>query len=145
MAYVVYRACYTTERGTYRACLGHTRCVDLRKRWHSKKPPAWMKPRQTELNFEVLEAGLKTKEDALAAEALHSARALGRNPCCARGGLWVKPALPSGALAEAKAAAKLRSFAELFKLAADRPSGLLAKRLYRQDALRTIRDWPSSS
>ena len=67
MAYVVYRASYTTTRGTYREYLGHTRGVDLRKHWHSKKPPAWMKPRQAELSFEVLEAGLKTKEDALAA------------------------------------------------------------------------------
>ena len=68
--------------------------MDVRKHWHSKKPPAWMKPRKTALNFEVVEVGLNTKEDALAAEALHSARALAREPDRARGGPWVKPTLP---------------------------------------------------
>ena len=72
--------------------------MDVRKHWHSKKPPAWMKPRKTALNFEVVEVGLNTKEDALAAEALHSARALAREPDRARGGPWVKPTLPEGAL-----------------------------------------------
>ena len=72
--------------------------MDVRKHWHSKKPPAWMKPLKTALNFEVVEVGLNTKEDALAAEALHSARALAREPDRARGGPWVKPTLPEGAL-----------------------------------------------
>ena len=69
MTYKVYKVSYLTSRGTYREYWGHTRCVDVRKHWHSKKPPAWMKPRKTALNFEVVEVGLNTKEDALAAEA----------------------------------------------------------------------------
>jgi len=129
MAYLVYLATYKSQRGTSRQYVGHTRCLDARKVWHRKKPPAWMKPREGELEVKTLETGLKTKGDALAAEALHAARAVTKAPGLARGGPWVKPTLPEGALAEAQAAAKLHSFAHLFKLAEENPSGLLAKHL----------------
>ena len=67
----------------------------------------------------IPEAGLRSKEDSLAAEALHSARAVTAAPELARGGPWVKPTLPDGALEEAAAAARKRSFGELFKLSED--------------------------
>ena len=129
MTYLLYLATYKTQCGTSRQYVGYTRCLDARKHWHRKKPPSWMKPREGEFKVKTLEVGLKTKGDALAAEALHAARAVTRAPGLARGGPWVKPTLPTGALAEAQAAARLRSFAQLFKLAEENPSGLLAKHL----------------
>ena len=110
----MYLATYKTQCGTSRQYVGYTRCLDARKHWHRKKPPSWMKPGEGEFKVKTLEVGLKTKGDALAAEALHAARAVTRAPGLARGGPWVKPTLPTGALAEAQAAAWLRSFAHLF-------------------------------
>ena len=129
MAYSVYTARFKTERGTYRTHVAHTRNLNLRKHMHRKKPPAWLKPRAGEPAFSVLEEGLQTKEDALASEALHSARVLVASPELARGGPWVKPTLPDGALEEAKTAARVRSFRELFSLAQGNKKGLLWKHL----------------
>ena len=129
MAYSVYKARFKTERGTYRTHVGHTRNLNLRKHRHRKKPPAWLKPKAGEPTFSVLEEGLQTKEDALASEALHSARVLVASPELARGGPWVKPTLPDGALEEAKTAARVRSFRELFSLAQGNKKGLLWKHL----------------
>lgn len=127
--YIVYLATYMTLLGTVRQYIGHTRRIDARRHYHSTKPPAWMKPKKEELKFKTLEAGLRTKGDALAAEALHAARAIARAPGLARGGPWVKPELPVGALAEAQAASRVRSFSQLFKMAEENPAGLLAKHL----------------
>ena len=102
MAYSVYKARFKTERGTYRAHVGHTRNLNLRKHRHRKKPPAWLKPKAGEPTFSVLEEELQTKEDVPASEALHSARILVASPELARGGPWVKPTLPDGALEEAR-------------------------------------------
>ena len=129
MAYLVYEVTYRTQRGTSRRYVGHTRSPDIRRHYHRAKPPGWMKPAEVDLDFKTLEAGLKTKTDALAAEALRAARAVAKSPTLARGGPWVKPTLPDGAIAEARAAAKLRSFAQLFKLAEENTDGLLAKHL----------------
>ena len=44
--YCVYRATYTTRRGTRRAYIGYSGHLDVRKYWHKVKPPAWMKPQR---------------------------------------------------------------------------------------------------
>ena len=129
MFYVVYCATFTTLLGTVREYIGCTRALDLRRWWHERKPPAWMKPRGGELKLTVLERDLPTKEAALASEAIHAARAISRRPHQARGGPYVKPTLPLGALEEVNAVASVRSFVRLSQIAADNVGGLLWKHL----------------
>ena len=127
--YCVYRARYKTVRGTWRDYIGYTPALDLRLWWHKNKPPAWMRCRGGEIALSVLENGLVTKAEALACEALHAARAVARAPLVARGGPFVRPTLPAGALEEAVAVAKCRNFNSLFAQAEASPGSLLSKHL----------------
>ena len=129
MDYSVYRASYKTVKGTWRDYLGYTPALDLRLWWHKNKPPAWMRCRGSEITLTVVENGLATKAEALACEALHAARAVTRSPLVARGGPWVRPTLPEGALEEAAAVAKCSSFGALFAQAKATPGSLLSKHL----------------
>ena len=132
MDYSVYRASYKTVKGTWRDYLGYTPALDLRLWWHKNKPPAWMRCRGSEITLTVVENGLATKAEALACEALHAARAVTRSPLVARGGPWVRPTPPEGALEEAAAVAKCSSFGALFAqakatpLSPERPRGAIA-------------------
>ena len=109
--------------------IGYTRCLDLRRWWHERKPPAWMKPRGGDFQLAVVERDLPSKEAALASEALHAARAIAAQPGQARGGPWVRPTLPAGALAEARAASAVRVGASLARVAGEFQGGLLWKHL----------------
>ena len=44
MVYIVYKARYKTLKGTWREYVGHTRNLCVRRHWHERKPPTWMKP-----------------------------------------------------------------------------------------------------
>ena len=83
----VYQAAYTTGAGSRRRYIGFTRDVNLRKAWHKKKPPAWMKPRVgNKLEFTVLESSIPSRELARAAEAIWAARKIQEKPLLTRGG-----------------------------------------------------------
>ena len=129
--YLVYCARYKTKEGTLRRYYGHTKCMNLRRMWHRRKPPAWMKPMpdDSDVTIDIVEAGLPSREDALASEALHSARAMVSDPDGVRGGPWVKPTLPHGALAEVQAVAPIRCFRRLWEVAEAMKGGLLWKHL----------------
>ena len=89
--YTVYKVSYVTSAGSARSYIGYTGNVSARRAWHEKQPPAWMKPRKgAVLEFVCLETGIQTKECARAAEALHAARAISKDPLLVRGGPWVK-------------------------------------------------------
>ena len=71
--------------------------------------------------YEVLEKGLGTKGEALAAEALWAARRILKNPHTARGGPWSKPTLSAEMLDEVQEVAPLRSWLSLEAVAAVTP------------------------
>lgn len=127
----MYKATYKTQRGSLRSYIGYTGNVDVRRWWHSKKPPAWMKPEEGEaVKFEVLEADIKSKPVALAAEALHAARAIDQAPKLVRGGPWVKPTLAEGWEEEVQAVARMRSYMVMKEFAQTRPCGNLSQHLH---------------
>ena len=71
--YCVYRAIYTTRRGTRRAYIGYSGNVDVRTYWHKVRPPSWMKPKRNDtLHLVILEAGIQSVGLARAAEAMYS-------------------------------------------------------------------------
>ena len=92
MPYLVYAVSFVTSRGTKRCYIGCTSSLDVRRHWHEKRPPAWMRAagKQATFQYEVLEEGLSNKGEALAAEALWAARRIKKNPQTARGGPLVK-------------------------------------------------------
>ena len=44
MPFLVYAVSFVTARGTTRLYVGYTRSLEVRKVWHLRRPPAWMKP-----------------------------------------------------------------------------------------------------
>ena len=130
VAYTVYKVSYVTRAGSVRSYVGYTGNVSARRGWHDKQPPAWMKPRKgAVLKFVCLETGIQTKECARAAEALHAARAIAKDPLLRRGGPWVKPTLAEGGLDEARAIAAMRSYMSMHAYAQSHPSSNLQKHL----------------
>eukprot|EP00973_Karenia_brevis_P092997 12415110-Karenia_brevis.AAC.2 len=129
--YVVYKAYFTTKKGTRRTYVGYTRAVALREHWHKMKPPAWVKPRKqdSELKFEILEQDIKNLESALALEALHAARHIAASPDTCRGGPWLKPSMSDSSLAEARDVAHMTSLMSMSSYAAKSPDGNLYRHL----------------
>lgn len=129
--YYVYCVTFTTRQRTGRRYVGYTRALELRTWWHFKKPVAFMKcaERGGEWSYDVLEADIPSKEAALALEALHAARLINAEPDHVRGGPWVKPTLPHGAMSEVRAVASVRSLPRLHEIAEEMRGGLLWKHL----------------
>ena len=132
--YTVYKVSFVTSAGSVRSYIGYTGNVSARRAWHDKEPPAWMKPRKgAVLQFMCLETGVQTKECARAAEALHAARAISKDPLLVRGGPWVKPTLAEGALDEARAVAAMKSYMSMDAYAKAHPNGNLERHLQGLD------------
>ena len=76
MVYLVYAVSFVTARGAKRCHEGHTASLDVRRHWHERRPPAWMKAagKTATFSYEVLEEGIARRGEALAAEALWAAR-----------------------------------------------------------------------
>jgi len=65
--YKVYKASFRTEAGTMRTYLGFCKLDDVRRAWHRKRPPVWMrcKKQGTETSFTELEWDIDSKGTAL--------------------------------------------------------------------------------
>ena len=128
--YSVYQARFETKRGVVRTYIGYTGRMDVRMAFHVAEPPKWLKCQSGgELEYKILEGGIGSKGLAVAAEALHAARAVAAEPAVARGGPWAKPTLKKEWLRELHAAASLRSLHRLRALAEESPGGPLDRHL----------------
>jgi len=105
--------------------------MDIRRVYHKKKPPAWLKCRSErhELEYKILEAAIPNRETAIALEALHSARAIAAEPEIVRAGPWAKPTLEPGWRCEIDAASRIRSLMRLQELGNENKQGPLHRHL----------------
>ena len=94
--YQVYRIGYWTKKGTWRVYIGYTGQEDVRKVFHKRMPPGWVKCRAPccEAQWRTLESDVVGEQMALTLEAFHASRAIVAEPLTVRGGPWVKPTLP---------------------------------------------------
>ena len=131
-SYEVYLIIFITAYGTVRHYIGYTRCLDIRRAWHIWNSPAWLKPGLHDKNqweYSVLEGGISSKQEALCAEAWWAAIQISAHPLTARGGPWSKPSLSDAMWQQIKEAAKAGSYQDLFDIAAQCPTGALARHL----------------
>ena len=143
--YCIYRAFFRTERGTYRAYVGHTGSLEERKRTLRTKPPDWLKPGVGSVDVLVVEEGIASKSVALVLEAMHAARAICSRPHTCRGGPWSSPrALSDAALRDVAAVARCRSLTSIWDIARQRKGGALWKHL-EDLAFTAASDAPSSA
>ena len=130
MVYIVYKIKFRTKKGTWRLYVGYTGQAKVRRAFHKKKPPAWVKCQRPDGKpiWKTPETGIKSKEMALALEAYHASRAIAAEPNIARGGPWLRPTLKSEHATEALLASKM-TLTSLLAYAESDGSRLLQKHL----------------
>lgn len=124
----VYRGRFTTLRGTERAYVGTTRCIEVREGFWRADPPGFKKAASVAEGFavEVLEAGIESHAVALVLEALHAARSIMKSPYTARGGPWSSMrSLTAAALEDVRAVAKCRTLMAVHDVAQSRKGSAL--------------------
>jgi len=126
VCYSIYKAIYCTERNVVRQYVGYCGQEDVRRWWHSKSPPVWMKPIEgAVLEFKIIETELPSRGVARASEAFHAVREIHKAPFTTRGGPWLVKTLQSGWRKEVADVARIRSFIVLDKYAQQHPDGNL--------------------
>ena len=114
MVWVVYKASFTTKRGTRRFYFGCTRNPKGREEElqdpDSTRQPAWLKAGCQDFSYKILVPDCRSKEAALATEALATAHSWRHQPLATRGGPWVLPTLPAADTRELQAAAACKNF-----------------------------------
>jgi hypothetical protein len=126
----VYRGRFTTLRGTERAYVGTTRCIEVREGFWRADPPGFKKAASVAEGFavEVLEAGIESHAVALVLEALHAARSIMKSPYTARGGPWSSMrSLTAAALEDVRAVAKCRTLMAVHDVAQKRQRPLATR------------------
>jgi len=134
VTFLVYQVTFVTQACTRRGYVGYTKCLDLRRYWHRRKPPSWMKAAHKTLEaarftYRVLEKNIPTKCAALAAEAIWAARQISKFPHSVRGGPWVRIELTQDMRQEIEVVSLRKSLIQLWKYADAHPRGLLYKHL----------------
>ena len=132
VVYCVYKASFTTAKGSRRVYVGMTGDAVRRERSLQQAgcyQPAWLKAGCQRFEFEVVADNIPTKAAALATEALLAAHQWRRSRLAVRGGPWVRPSLSAADLAELKSASACKTLEELLELPAAKGSGHLGEHL----------------
>ena len=131
VAYAVYLASFYTRRGTRRYYAGM--CGDVWNRERNlqregDQQPVWLRAGCDRFTFEVVSDRIPSKAAALAVEAFTAAHQWRRFPLRTRGGLWVRPTLTAGDLAELHAS-RCVTLQQLLGLSAAKGLGSLGDHL----------------
>ena len=130
VSYGVYQMTFRTQRGTKRIYIGCTRALEVRAIFHQTDAKGWLGCQtRDEPDYKILEDNIPSLELALAAEALHAARAIAEEPKTSRGGPWSAPTLTQPMLQECRAVGLVRSFLALKAFADNEPEGRLSRHL----------------
>ena len=113
MVWIVYEASFTTKRGARRLYFGCTRNPEGREdelQNPGSRQPAWLKAGCRNFSYKILVPDCRSKQAALATEALVTAHSWRRQPRATRGGPWVLPTLPGADAEELQAVAACKNF-----------------------------------